>query len=274
MSYGYSNELAHYGVKGMKWGIRKDRQKVDVDRNYVHRYKAAVAHGKNSAEFIKRYDNSYYSAIPHAGALSDERHIIPAGSSIYRTQRVGQANEKYMFVSGDKNDAKRYNYVIPTRDIPTGKKYYGEWESVELKTNHPLHGPSMREMYYAYENLLETKIPELDGKTFRQHMVDLNPNPAAKEVIGSMPVDELAMITYPQFKQFRSNDPGMETYLNQMKDWGFDYIPDLNDKGVVSDDPMIILDPGSSVTRVGSHKLNAYEINEGAINFKHPMRIP
>lgn len=52
------NELKHYGVKGMKWGVRKEREKSDGDQIPVSR-----ARQKRNYKIVKRYAKIYNA--PH-----------------------------------------------------------------------------------------------------------------------------------------------------------------------------------------------------------------
>ena len=60
-----SDELAHYGVKGMKWGVRKDRQKSSKSRKKTSKQKAR----KKTSTTKKQKMDLQTALIVHGGNL-------------------------------------------------------------------------------------------------------------------------------------------------------------------------------------------------------------
>ena len=101
----YDNELYHYGVKGMRWGVRRDRPK-SATYNKVQSVKAA----KKQAQ--KQYSKDYHSAYAYSA-----RHPI--------TQFTGK---------NKKEANKRWNKAIDSADAMNAAKREYKAAKKERKT--------------------------------------------------------------------------------------------------------------------------------------------
>lgn len=82
----YEAYLAHYGVKGMKWGKRKSKSSVERAEGYSdHQYKTDVeAYGKKRADKINAKvakGGSLKDARKEAGNSRDRRALISFGAA-------------------------------------------------------------------------------------------------------------------------------------------------------------------------------------------------
>lgn len=91
-----------------------------------------------------------------------------------------------------------------------------------------------------------------------------------KEYINSMYYPQVATNdVYTKFlaAQFLKNHFN-DTYINEVKNRGYNALQDFNDAKGVSKSPIVALDPDGSVREVGRKALSAWDINESQKNLK------
>ena len=81
----YSNELYHYGVKGMKWGVRK-KSRNEPNKNYTEKQRKSdrALYGKGAERRINRKMNDGYN-------VSTARHFeVERRQRINKTKRIAK----------------------------------------------------------------------------------------------------------------------------------------------------------------------------------------
>lgn len=100
-TYEYNDSLAHYGVKGMKWGHRKARPETRTDR------KAAKKLAKAQKEWDKKANKHYMDAYNKAADIAN-KELIP---------KINAKWEKHNWSSRDwTKDAKDYERYVKEMD--------------------------------------------------------------------------------------------------------------------------------------------------------------
>lgn len=100
-----NNQLCHYGVKGMKWGVRRNRTNslsVDDYRNV----KKTVDSSKNLVEQGKRYN---------------DKKVNKKKQKIIKEDLSKMSDDELKAVVNRLNMEERYTQVMSSRDIKTGR---------------------------------------------------------------------------------------------------------------------------------------------------------
>lgn len=130
MRYIVTNELYHFGVKGMKWGVRKDRQNGG-DKKWSLRKARQNRDYKKLAEATKAYNKDYGTlmrAKKTVGELLDENgntiqeifSFGPNGAELVRKAEESRAKVDKLALKM----SKRYkNISVSMNDAETGKAY-------------------------------------------------------------------------------------------------------------------------------------------------------
>lgn len=258
------NFLAHYGVKGMKWGVSKDHHREyqevatkDTANNIVKRQAANVnmvrymAAGRGKQE-RRKFDENWYNA------LSTGKEYVEKGHDLSRVVRGVDANALsggFMYVSKLKSDHDMYTATIPafTNGFKAGKKQYHSAYQVSLETKKRLSMPSAKERVDTFIETLQTP----DGKQW------LKDN-GYKNEIDELNAKEVGLKYYDRFNKFAGNKEVKfnNVYFNTVKSKGYDALLDDNDAGIWSKQPTILLNPKGTVKITNVRQLSAAEIND------------
>lgn len=96
-----SDYLSHHGVKGVKWGVRKDKDKA-------HR-QSAISGYAEVAQKIRTTEKT-------VDTKSSQGVNVKAGSTLYRTHRAKQGKKlgDYSYFSTNGADAAQYRGIMPS----------------------------------------------------------------------------------------------------------------------------------------------------------------
>lgn len=131
-----SSELYHFGIKGMRWGVRHDR---------------IATHRRTRTTFG---DNKQDRTL-------GERHRIPKGTKIYRaTTNENETNSGSTYVTYQDSDRQFYNYYVNSYAKQRGEKTYEK----QYELTEDLNIPSREEVRDAYQKA----VTELGQKLVEQ----------------------------------------------------------------------------------------------------------
>ena len=265
------NELAHFGVRGMKWGIRKnrptspkltyhDRAKVDyIKRGFSDADSEALAKRKTTIRKAALIAGGVTVAV---GAAFVVRHLyvenkdmnLKAGKKAFHIARGAVTDlepGRGLFVTVDQADRFAYRFRL----------------------NNP-NGLDRIERTFEYAKDIKIPSPKKSAALYDEFTKDSNNQKAIKEVFDKLGTntDYRSFVTYgPYFSKgeswhaFGSNNPNGENIWNGYKkflmDKGYQGILDANDRakenGFNVERPTILFDAAASLKEVSRKSLGA-----------------
>ena len=286
-----NGELYHYGIKGMKWGVRRYQNPdgsltakgkkryskeltsdtTDTDNRDARRKKiakrvaigaAAVAVTLAVAGGVYLHKkNSYLSSIDvksiQRGKYSVDHlskdTVVPKGSSIFRTSTHSTLRSELTYASLTRDDKNRY--ITRMGKMYSGKKLY----QMKLKTAVDVKIPSEKKQFDMFVDLLT------NDESFSKNLAH-NPHGETPKLFGNRKAAEEWATRY-HYENFITRvinlgtgydrDGTLSRYAEHVKRSGYQGLLDVNDIGTTSKKPVIIFDTDDNLLIESASKLNA-----------------
>lgn len=275
------DELVHYGVKGMHWGVRKNRKTAPTTFSKEQRKQARKSFDEFSlASITKKYPTgedlfTRKMTQEEYNKLSTKTLTLKKGSTVRRVSQ--RADEKYgemTYTSFTERDKGIYRTVMPLTNTKNpfksaGAKTYKQHYEITFKALETLKSPSEKERVDAFTALMDTKSITLrSGKTVtgRQYLKRSYP----KEV-KTLNTQQLGLRAYKDFSERQyAQTPLNSAYFNAVRERGYNSFVDDNDRGHLSETPLVVLNPNGTLKKMDVHPLTADEINQAQLELKPP----
>lgn len=255
--------LAHQGVKGMRWGVRKERN--EIVRSY----------NKAQTEFERRHDeHGSWTKVSEAkySQLSDEDFVVGRDAVLKRTTRnlEGDAKNKVLYLSTNEADAKIYRGIFPAQFMGLGSGYKGYYETAYDATTQ-LKSPSPKKRIEGYIELMdsrELKLANGETVTGREYLK----RSGLGDAVDQLSSKELGLTFYGQFlrQQGNPNEPLTTAYFDKMSKQGYTALIDDHNQGTFSKTPIIVLEPYKNVKIKEIKQLTEQDVHDAITTLEPP----
>ena len=266
--------LAHYGAKGMHWGIRKDRE-TRSERSHRNESQKSFRLGQ-LPELKTRLGQSLNRkgmTKEQYDQLSTKEVTVSVGKTLRRTTRNPDGTiEDNLFVSRTMKDSQIYRGVMPSsKFLGSYRRPTEGYHEVTMKVVVQLKSPSEKERVDAFVRLMdERSIKTSDGNTItgKEWLTESGYGRQAKKLESL----ELGMMYYQKFTKSNGvkNSPVNSAYFNALKKKGYNAIVDDNDRNIVSKEPWLIIDAKGSLKNLRVKPLSVDDILKAQKNLVFP----
>jgi hypothetical protein len=261
--------LEHHGVKGMHWGVRREKE---TSEHRQYRKTTVKGYRKETNEAVYRrvqrvYGDSTISKEAY-NKLSDKDVRYREGHTLSRVTKDPELDKskKAIFVSTNQKDAIRYRSVLADQNKPikqlflSGNHKYDGFQETTFKASEALVGPSEKARVDAFVKLLDSPTVKLaNGKTItgKQYLKRAGLAPDIKRLDSQ----RAGLKYYNTFLQYQWKDtPINSAYFDSLRSQGYNFVTDDNDRTVLTKDPIIILNPSGSVKQMKVRTLTTDDI--------------
>lgn len=224
----------------------------------LSRYGPQIDAGKEIAgnKFMQRFNRSHdVSGLKaYKGVLDNNDIVVPKGTIFKRMSADPEyMTRKNVYAAFTEDDIQRYKGILPTyfKWIPKDSAY-----QVELEAKVDIVSPSLKKRIDTFTQMLNESSEYRDKFNIPQ---DASPK-------------QLKDYGLKHYQKFAKNDAGrtkMGTeYFNKLSEMGYNAWVDDNDRGRLSDIPMVIFNNKNELSRIDAHEISPSEIEDAVKKIK------
>lgn len=134
--YNYTNELYHYGVKGMKWGVRKKYYSAATAANLTKKKRAYYDANK---AYNRSFNNAYYRSVASLSPVKKHRKANEDRwvDAYNKAQALNKAQKEYKSAKGkarqEVKSAKEKARQESKESLARGKELFKKADKISLK---------------------------------------------------------------------------------------------------------------------------------------------
>lgn len=256
--------LAHYGVKGMKWGVIRNRSGAPTG-DYQTATEARKVRRESKQKLGERTKSVRSYRKEQKGGITQEQYdrmstgkeFLERGTTMRRIVKNPEVVLKgQTYASHLLSDATIYRATLPAigegLTIKGGRKKYRTNYEVEMKTVKKLTGPSEKERLDIFIDLIDKK----NGRELLKRI-------GYGDEMNSLSSQELGFKAYQKFNKYAGDkdSPLNSAYFNEVRSRGYNMLADDNDRVFFSKSPVILLTPEHDLKVQSVRKLSSDDIN-------------
>lgn len=268
--------MAHFGVKGMKWGVRNTRE-TGAERAFRNASQKPFRSAQIKGELKTRLGQSLNRkgmTKAQYDRLSTKESTVKTGVTVSRVTRSAGSDAQggNLFISRTRADAQIYRGVMPSSKFLGSYRRPSEgYSEVTMKVITKLRSPSEKERVDAFVRLMdERSIKTKSGGsiTGRQFLIESGYGRQAKKLESL----ELGMMFYQRFTKDNGlkGSPINSAYFKSLQAKGYNALIDDNDRNITSKEPWLVIDSKGSLQNLRVKPLSTNDILKAQRNLKFP----
>ncbi len=244
-----SNTLAHFGILGMKWGVRRyQNDDGSLTKAGEARYEGS---GRNRDK-----DKDYTGKQARMDRFNEDQATkglrIEKGSTINRIAKAGDETKSGMkYAAFTKSDVDEYEFALGG----TGNKFNFTYKAKEV-----LVSPNEKKQVDAFiDTVKDLKVSQVASaiKTKSKFSTMKGLEKDLRKAVEGDP--KLRTKTYSKFMDLLYDDAlasVKSNYFSRLSKEGYNMIIDSSDRGLVSDNPVIIFNGSKSMEFIKKKRLS------------------